>query len=330
MNEQENNQEQGFGKYILTRKIKEKFPTIFLPEQESDLTLCGTAVMLEGIHFSLVYFPLKHLGYKAVVSSIAEVISKKGKPEIISVNLGISSKFNVEDIESLIEGMEIACRNYDLKIADLNIDSSLTGLTLAVTSTGSADPVLYNDVSPTDTDIVCVTGDLGAAFMGLQLLERERRVFEETGGGQPQLKGFEYVIGRQMKPEIDSDAYFKIKEEDLKPTSVKILKEGLASDIIGLGRRYQLGCRLYNEKIPILNETGEAGGEFNIEPIIAALSGGDDFEYMFTFPIADFEKIVKIEKLSVVGHMTPENEAFTLSLQDNSLAELKAQGWEEG
>jgi len=165
--------------------------------------------------------------------------------------------------------------------------------------------------------------------MGLQLLERERKVFEETGSGQPQLEGKEYVIGRQMKPEIEASVFEKIAKAGLIPSSVKVIKEGIASDLIGLAKKYQLGCRLYHEKIPFVQETSDAGEEFGIEPLIAALSGGDDFEIMLTFSVNDFEKLNKIEELSIVGHLTPENEAFTLSLQDNSLAELKAQGWED-
>jgi len=329
MDDKEKNEEQGFGKYILIEKIKEKFSKTFMDDDSSEKILVSTSVLLEGIHFSMTYFPLKHLGYKAVISSIAGIYNKEGRPETIDINLGVSSRYKVEDIETIVEGMDIACQNYDLKISGLNIDSSLTGLTVAVTSSGTKDPVLSSKAEPSETDLVCVSGDLGAAFMGLQLLERERKVFEETGGSQPQLEGKEYVIGRQLKPEIDLNILAKITEAGLKPSSVRVLKEGLASDLIGLSKRHQLGCRLYHDKIPYVQETTDAGNEFGMEPLIAALSGGDDFEFMLTFPVTDFEKIEKLESLSIVGHLTPENEAFTLALQDNSLAELKAQGWEE-
>jgi len=329
MAENEKKDEQGFGKYILIEKIKEKFPKTFIDNDKNNENLVSTSVLLEGIHFSMTYFPLKHLGYKAVISSIAGIYSKMGKPESVTINLGISSRYKVEDIEMLIEGVDVACQNYDLKISELNIDSSLTGLTLSVTSTGSPDQALTAEKSPEETDLVCVSGDLGASFMGLQLLERERKIFEETGGSQPQLEGFEYVIGRQLKPEIDIDIISKISEAGLKPTAVRVLKEGLASDLIGLSKVHDLGCRVYHEKIPYVQETADAGKEFNIEPLISALSGGDDFELMFTFPVSDFEEIEKLNELSIVGHLTPQNEAYTLALQDNSLAELKAQGWEE-
>ncbi len=329
MEENDKKQEQGFGKYKLIEKIKEKHPDTFLATIEADKILVSTSVLLEGIHFNLVYFPLKHLGYKAVISSIADIYSKKGKPEFITVNIGISSRFTYDDVETIIEGIELACQNYSLKIAELNIDSSLTGLTLALTTTGTPDSSLNSEISTSETDIVAVSGDLGAAYMGLQLLERERKVFEDTGGAQPQLEGKEFVIGRQMKPEIEISIFEKIADAGIVPSSIRVLKEGLASDLIGLANKHQLGCRLYHEKIPFVQETSDAGNEFGIEPLIAALSGGDDFEIMFTFPVKDFEKLSKIEGLSIIGHMTPENEAFTLSLQDNSLAELKAQGWEE-
>lgn len=329
MEETDKNTERGFGKYVLISKIKEKHPLTFLESEEADMVLTSTSVLLEGIHFNLVYFPLKHLGYKAVISSIADIYSKNGLPEYISVSIGISSRFSYEDVETIIEGIEVACKNYNLKVADLNIDSSLTGLTLAVTASGSSDNTFADSSATSDTDIIAVSGDLGAAFMGLQLLERERKVFEDTGGGQPQLEGKEYVIGRQMKPEIDITLLDTIKKAGLNPTSIKVLKEGLASDLIGLAAKYQLGCRLYHEKIPYTQETSDAGNEFNIEPLIASLSGGDDFEFMFSFSVNDFEKIKDIEKLTIVGHFTPQNEGNTLALQDNSLAELKAQGWEE-
>jgi thiamine-monophosphate kinase len=330
MAENEEKQEQEFGKYILIEKLKEKFPKTFMTEVESENILVSTSVLLEGIHFSMTYFPLKHLGYKSVVSAISGIYSKGGKPEAVSVNMGVSSRYKVEDIESIIEGIDIACQNYELKISGLNIDSSLTGLTISITSTGSPDPALNTDIQPAETDLVCVTGDLGAAFMGLQLLERERKVFEETGGSQPLLEGKEYVIGRQLKPEIDTDIISKIKKAELLPSSVRVLKEGLASDLIGLAYRHGHGCRVYHEKIPFTQETADAGSEFNIEPLIGALSGGDDFEFMFTFPVADFDKLKEIEELIIVGHLCTANEGYTLALQDNSLAELKAQGWEEG
>lgn len=329
MSKKEKKKEQGYGKYILIEKLKNKFAGSFLADRDTDNILVSTSMLLEGIHFSMVYFPLKHLGYKSVVNSIAGIYNRGGKPETISVNIGIGNRFNYEDIETLVEGIDIACQNYELKISGFNIDSSLTGLTLAVTSTGIPDALLQSESSPAETDIVCVTGDLGAAFMGLQLLERERKVFEETGGTQPQLEGMEYVIGRQLKPEINTDIISKLEDYKLKPTSVKIINEGLASDLIGLARKNNLGCRLYHSKIPYVKETADAGKEFNIEPLIAALSGGDDYEFMFTFSVNDFDKINDINDLILVGHFTPENEAYTLSLQDNSLAELKAQGWEK-
>lgn len=322
-------EEQGFGKYILINKIKDKFSESFIEDDKKEGILVSTSLLLEGIHFSMTYFPLKHLGYKAVISAISGIYSKKGKPETISLNLGISSRYKVEDIETFIEGAVIACQNYNIRISELDIDSSLTGLTISATATGRPDTELKTEAAPSETDLVCVSGDLGAAFMGLQLLERERKIFEETGGSQPQLEGFEYVIGRQLKPEIDTEILSKLAEAGLKPTSLRVLKEGLASDLIGLAKRHKLGCRIYHEKVPYVQETTEAGKEFGIEPLIAALSGGDDFEFMLTFPVADFEKIEEEKLLSIVGHMTPANEAFTLALQDNSLAELKAQGWEE-
>ncbi len=331
MAKKNNDQEEGYGKHILIEKIRGKFGDIFLPPEESEKIIISSYTLLEGIHFSLVYFPLKHLGYKSVISSAAGIYDKGGKPEALFVNIGVSSRFTVEDIETIIEGIGLACTRYNLSIAGLNIDSSLTGLTISITSTGSRDdePGVLKGI-PSPTDLICISGDLGAAYMGLQLLERERRVFEETGGSQPQLKGYEYVIGRQLKPEINISLLDDIKNRGLTPTSVRVVKEGLASDLIGLARRYNLGYRLYHDKIPYEQETADAGKEFGIEPLISALNGGEDYEFVFTFPVSDFDELKKIDMLGIAGHMTAPEEGYSLSLQDGSLAEIKAQGWVMG
>ena len=328
MAKEEKKKEEGWGKYILTQKIREKFSNRLLTDDESDKLMVSSSTLLEGIHFSMVYFPLKHLGYKSVLSAIAGIYNKRGKPETLIVNLGMSSRYTVEDTEVIIEGIDFACLNYDLRIAELNVDSSLTGLTLSITATGSPDRSLSSVPVPAATDLLCVTGDLGAAYMGLQLLERERRVFEETGGAQPQLEGFEYVIGRQLKPEIPTDIFDELRKQKAKPTSVRVLREGLASDLIGLSKRHNLGCRVYHDKIPYIRETATAGNEFGIDPLISALSGGDDYELLLSFPVTHFEKLKVIDKLSIVGHFTGRDEGYSLSLQDNSLAELKALGWD--
>ncbi len=330
MADKDKKQEQAFGKYILIENLKKKFSDNMVSADKADNIIVSTSILLEGIHFSMVYFPLKHLGYKAVISSLAGIYTKNGKPENLIINLGIGARHRVEDIEEIFEGVDFACKNYNLKIAEINIDSSLTGLTIAVTTTGDYDTTLKSTTTPTPTDLLCVTGDLGSAYMGLQLLERERKVFEETKGAQPRLEGFEYVIGRQLKPEIDIDLFNKIKETGVIPTSVSVLKDGLASDLISLSKRYDLGCRIYHDKVPYVQETANAGNEFGIDPLISALNGGDDYEILFSVNVNDFEKIKEIEKISVIGHFTPAEEGYSLSLQDNSLAELKAQGWEEG
>lgn len=327
MPDKDKKQEQAFGKYILIEKLKEKFAQNILPDEKADNLIVSTSVMLEGIHFSMVYFPLKHLGYKAVISSLAGIYSKGGKPENLFINLGLSSRYKVEDIEEIFEGFDFACNNYDLKIAEINVDSSLTGLTLSITSTGDYNTALKSPANPSQTDIICVTGDLGAAYMGLQLLERERKVFEETQGAQPQLEGFEYVIGRQLKPEIDIDIFDKLKKSGITPTSVRVLKEGLASDLIGLSKRYDLGCRIYHNKVPWDQETSKAGNEFGIDPLISALNGGDDYVVLFTVDVNDYNKIEELDNISIIGHFSPADEGYNLSLQDDSLTELKAQGW---
>jgi len=314
--------QQSFGKYILINELKDKFSNAFDDEIRQ---LVSSIQYLEGIHFSLVYFPLKHLGYKAVINSVADLYCRNIEPEALSVNLGLSSRFTRIDIEALLEGLVIACERYGLKISSLDINSSLTGMSLNVAAYGSKTEKPESSVE--QTDLLCVTGDLGAAFMGLQLLERERKVFEETQGAQPKLEGFEYVIGRQLRPDLKIKVFELLKENNIIPGMIRTIRDGLASEAIHIASDSGLGCRIYHNKLPIDTETGDAGKELNIEPIIAALNGGDDFEFVFTVPVAEFDRVSKVDGVSVVGHMTGAGEGYSLSLQDGSLAELKAQGW---
>ena len=325
MPEKDKSGEQGFGKYILIKEIQNKHKSLF-DINVSENYVSGI-LYLEGIHFNLMYFPLKHLGYKAVVNSIADLYCRGQLPESIMVQMGVSVRFKKEDIESLVEGISLACERYSLKISTLDISSSLTGLTLGISAFGTTGD-LSKRVVPESTDLVCVTGDLGAAYMGLQLLERERRVFEE-GGTQPKLKGFEYVIGRQLKPELKTSLLDKVRNNEIPLGLIRTVRDGLASELLHISSTTGLGCRIYHDKLPVDRDTASAGRELGFEPLIAALNGGDDFEFVFTVPVKEHEKIEGIEGINIIGHLVPQEEGNSLVLPDGSLAELKAQGWGE-
>jgi thiamine-monophosphate kinase len=261
------------------------------------------------------------------MSALSGIYGQGGMPETIIVNLGLSSKFKQGDIEDLFEGYAEACRRYKLKISDLNIDSSLTGLAISVTAGGSATGGLPFLQKANHNDLICVTGDLGAAYMGLQILEREWKVFEESKGAQPMLEGYEYIIGRQLKPELRKELPGLLAEKDITITSLSVINEGLASSLIGLCKKSDTGCRIYQDKIPVSNETGEAGSELGIEPIISALNGGDDYEFVFTVPVSEHDKIDGMKGIRIIGHITPPGDGHNLVLQDGNFAEIKAQGW---
>ncbi|HDZ41233.1 MAG TPA: thiamine-phosphate kinase [Bacteroidetes bacterium] len=326
MPDKEQSNEEGFGKYILIDKLKNKYPEAF--GDTGSYGAVSGILCLEGIHFNLVYFPLQHLAYKTVINSIADLYCRNVLPLNIIVNIGLSARFKKPDIENLIEGMLLACKRYGLKISSLDISSSLTGLAISIASTGKRTDG-FRQVKAEETDLICVTGDLGAAFLGLQLLERERKVFEATGGAQPKLEGFEYVIGRQLKPDIKVNVLEEIKEEGIATGVIRTVRDGLASEIIHISRETGMGCRIYHDRLPIDRDASAAGRELGFEPLIAALNGGDDFEFVFTAPVSEHAKIEKIEKLSIIGHLVPRSEGNSLVLQDGSLAELKAQGWTE-
>ncbi|MFP4488957.1 MAG: thiamine-phosphate kinase [Bacteroidales bacterium] len=325
MSEENRADEQGFGKFALIDQVHNKFRAFF-DNNESSNNITNT-LYLEGIHFNLMYFPLKHLGYKAVINSISDLYCRGMQPQAVSVNMGLSVRFKKEDIEEIIEGVCLACDRYALKISSLDIDSSLTGLAISIASSGK-EAEFFERKTPEATDLICVTGDLGAAYLGLQLLERERKVFEETGGAQPKLEGFEYVIGRQLKPELRTAEIEELGKAGIEPGIIRTVRDGLASELLHISKTAALGCRVYHDKLPVAGETAAAGRELEFEPFVAALNGGDDFEYVFTCPVREHEKLEKTEGISIIGHLVPREEGNSLVLQDGSLAELRAQGWE--
>lgn len=292
------------------------------------MTLVSTDMLLEGIHFNLIYTPLNHLGYKAVIRAISDIYAMNGTPEQVLIALGISSRFSVEQIEEIYEGIYLACDKYKVDLVGGDTTSSLTGLTIGVTAVGTVEKksVVKRDGAKPN-DLICVTGDFGASFMGLQLLERERKLFEKEKVAQPDLAGFEYAVGRQLKPEFPVKTLTELREAKIQPGSMIDVTDGLASDLLHICKLSNTGCRIFSDKIPIDYETSKLAEEFNLDPVIPALNGGEDYELLFTIPLDLFGKIKLIESVKVIGHMTSPGSGNYLVGDNGSEIELSAQGW---
>jgi thiamine-monophosphate kinase len=295
-----------------------------------NLTLVSTDLLLEGIHFNLIYTPLKHLGYKAVIRAISDIYAMNGTPGQVMIALGISSKFNLQQVEDLYEGISIACKKYEVDLAGGDITSSITGMTIGVTAVGTVEKNnLVKRNGARANDLICVSGDFGAAFMGLQLLERERKLFIKEKVTQPDLSGFEYVIGRQLKPEFPVSILTELKNHEIRPTSMIDVTDGLASDLIHICRLSDTGCRIFYSKVPIDYETSRLAEEFNIDPMTPALNGGEDYEILFTIPLEMAETIKTLASVKVIGHMTKSGSGYYIVGDDGSEIEISAQGWKE-
>jgi thiamine-monophosphate kinase len=287
-----------------------------------------TDMLLEGVHFNLMYMPLKYLGYKAVVVNLSDVYAMNAVPRQITVSIGISSKFTLEMVEELYLGIRLACEKYGIDLVGGDTTSSLTGLVISVTAIGSAplEEITYRS-GARPNDLLCVSGDLGGAYMGLQLLERENEVFKVDNRMQPQLEGFDYILQRQLKPEARGDVVDILKKLAIVPTSMIDISDGLSSEILHICKASNTGCRLYEEKIPYDRQTKEMAMEMNINPLVTALNGGEDYELLFTIPLPDFEKIKNDPDISVIGHITKEEEGVMLVTGHGSLIPLVAQGF---
>lgn len=293
-----------------------------------DQTVVTSDILLEGIHFNLIYTPLKHLGYKAAVINFSDIYAMNANPTQMIISLGLSGKFAVEDIDQIYEGIYLACDNYGVDLVGGDTSSSLTGLTISITAIGHASEkdIVYRD-SARINDIICVTGDLGAAYLGLQLLEREKKIFSEVPGAQPDLGGYEYVLRRQLKPEPRADVIKKLKEEKVRPSSMIDISDGLSSEILHICKSSGLGCKIYQEKIPVDKETEKLAEEFKLNPITAALNGGEDYELLFTVSMDDFEKIKETGFIHPIGHITEKSKGCNLITADGIPVNIKAQGW---
>jgi thiamine-monophosphate kinase len=292
-------------------------------------TLVSVDLLVEGVHFDLMYTPLRHLGYKAAVVNFSDIAAMNGQARQIVVGIAVSSRFSLEALEELYDGIRLACDQYGVDLVGGDTTSSTSGLFISVTVIGEAKQgqICYRHGASVN-DLLCVSGDLGAAYMGLMLLEREKAVYKADPSMQPDLDGYDYVLSRQLKPEARFDVLEELEKAGVKPSSMIDISDGLASEIMHLCTASSLGCRIYETKIPIDPATLRLAEEFRLVPSIPALNGGEDYELLFTINPADFEKIRSIDSISVIGHMTSTPGEIAMITIDDQFIPLKAQGWD--
>lgn len=294
-------------------------------------TLVSTDLLLEGIHFDLTYTPLMHLGYKAVIRAISDIYAMNATPRQLLVALGISKRFSVEHIEELYAGMQLACERHEIDLVGGDTTSSLTGLSIAVTAIGQSSPELITYRSGAKpTDLICVTGDLGAAYMGLQLLEREKRVFAgmKEEDFAPDFAGREYILERQLRPDIRKGVLEALRARGIAPTSMIDITDGLSSELLHIAQESGVGMRIYEDRLPIDHETAAMAEEFNLNITTVALSGGEDYELLFTIPLGVMDQVKDIDGVRIIGHVTEQSIGSCLVVRDGSEIELRAQGWQ--
>ena len=300
-----------------------------LSRPEEMQTLVTTDLLLEGVHFDLTYVPLKHLGYKSAVVNFSDIYAMNGTPTQITVSLGVSKRFSVEDMEALYAGIRLACEEYHVDIVGGDTTSSMTGLTISITCIGEApkEKIVYRNGAK-ETDLLCVSGDLGAAYMGLQLLEREKLVLTGANQGeQPDFAGKEYILQRQLKPEARRDTLERLAEAHIQPTAMMDISDGLSSEALHICTQSKVGCRIYEEHLPIDYQTAIMAEELDMNVTTCALNGGEDYELLFTVPLSDYDKISEIEGVRLIGHITKPELGCALVTRDGQEFELKAQGW---
>lgn len=295
--------------------------------------LVTTDMLMEGIHFDLTYTPLKHLGYKAAMVNLSDVYAMNGTPRQLLVSIAVGRRFKVEHLDELYAGIRLACERHGVDIVGGDTTTSLTGLAISITCIGEAqaEDIVYRSGAK-DTDLICVSGNLGAAYMGLQLMEREKRIFEsqksnpETAA-QPDFSGREYLIERLLKPEARRDIIQRLHEAGIRPTSMMDISDGLSSEAMHICKQSHTGCRIYEERIPIDYQTAVTAEEFNMNVYTAALNGGEDYELLFTVPLTDHEKMEQLDDIKVIGHITRPELGAKLITRDGNEFDLKAQGW---
>ena len=294
----------------------------------SKRVLMTTDLLLEGIHFNLEYVPLKHLGYKAAVVNFSDIYAMNATPTQITVSLGISKRFSVEDLEELYSGIRLACERYNVDLVGGDTSASMTGLTISITclGTAAAKEIVYRNGAKVN-DLICVTGNLGTAYMGLQLLERERIVMQANENATPAFEGREYLLERQLKPEARRDIIEKLREAGIKPTSMMDISDGLSSELMHICTQSNVGCAVYEDKLPIDYQAAALAEEMNLNIVTCALNGGEDYELLFTCSLDDYEKLIPLDDVYLIGHITKPEYGINLIGRNGEEISLKAQGW---
>jgi thiamine-monophosphate kinase len=297
-------------------------------EYKNKQTVVTTDLLVEDIHFDLLYSPFKHLGYKAVTVNLSDVYAMNARPKQITVSLAVSNRISVEALEELYDGILLACKTYGVDLVGGDTTSSSSGLVISITALGEAEKeqLVYRDGAK-ENDLICVSGDLGGAFMGLQLLEREKQIFNENPKVQPDFSGYDYLLERQLKPEPRKDVIDMFDEIGVKPTSMIDVSDGLSSDLIHICNQSEVGCSIYEDKIPLDPSTVTSAQEMNLDPIVCALNGGEDYELLFTISLDDYNKIKDQQRVSVIGHITSDKESYQFISKNEEVHQLSAQGW---
>lgn len=328
------------GEFGLINKIKNKFKLInsstvkgidddaAVIDTGSNYMLVSTDTLVENIHFDLAYTPLKHLGYKSVAVNVSDIAAMNGKASQITVSVALSNRFSVEAVDELYEGIKLACEFYGVDLVGGDTTASTAGLIITITAIGfvAKDKVVYRNTAQKG-DLICVSGDLGASFMGLKILEREKAVYLDNPEIQPELNEYEYIVGKLLKPEARIDIVETLAEINVKPTSMIDISDGLASEIKHICVQSGTGARIYSEKIPINDLTYSTAESFSINPLTCALNGGEDYELLFTVKQEDYEKVCILPKISIIGHITEEEKGIFLIPENGQEVEIKAQGW---
>lgn len=320
----------------LTDKIEPKNPSSKIGigddaavlDYEDKEVLVSTDLLLEGIHFDLTYTPLRHLGYKAAVANFSDICAMNGLPKQLLVSIGVSRKFSVEHLEEFYDGLKTACDLYGVDLVGGDTSASLTGFVISITCMGEAEKgKSVQRKGAQVNDLICVSGDLGAAFMGLQLLEREKKIFSDEPEVQPDFTGKEYIIQRQLRPEARKDIVELLAQKGIHPTSMIDISDGLSSELLHICKKSECGCRVYEEKIPIDYQTAAMAEELNMNLTTAALNGGEDYELLFTVPLMMHEQVNALKEIRVIGHISPKDQGSRLITRDGNEFDLIAQGW---
>lgn len=297
-------------------------------KDDNTVTLISTDMLVEGVHFDLHYMPLKHLGYKAVVVNLSDIYAMNGKPEQITVSIAISNRFSLEAVEELYLGIKKACAFYEVDLVGGDTSTSNAGLIISITAVGvcNKDRVVYRSGAH-ENDLICVTGDLGAAYLGLQLLEREKRIFLENPGVQPDLEGFDYILERQLKPEARRDMIQFIEAKGVLPSAMMDISDGLSSELHHIARQSNVGITIYEDKLPIDSVVYNNAQELGLESTTCALNGGEDYEMLFTIPQKDYDHFKDVEGIAIIGHCTATGSGIKLISKENNIYDIPAQGW---